>query len=121
MAYGSRFLGRASGGPAEDHLANRLLTWMTNVLFGARLTDMETCYKVMRPTSPAPCGSKRTGSTSSRKSRPSCFGPDTGSSRPRPLPTAIARRRKKIGWRDGIAAIATLWRLRRTTAASTPP
>jgi hypothetical protein len=28
--------------------ANRLLTMLTNVLFGGRLTDMETAYKVMR-------------------------------------------------------------------------
>ena len=28
--------------------ANRLLTSITNVLFGSSLTDMETCYKVMR-------------------------------------------------------------------------
>ena len=28
--------------------ATALLTWLTNVLFGARLTDMETAYKVFR-------------------------------------------------------------------------
>jgi hypothetical protein len=28
--------------------ANRLLTTLTNLLFGGSLTDMETCYKVMR-------------------------------------------------------------------------
>jgi hypothetical protein len=28
--------------------ANRVLTSVTNFLFGASLTDMETCYKVMR-------------------------------------------------------------------------
>ncbi len=28
--------------------ANRFLTGLTNVLYGSRLTDMETCYKVMR-------------------------------------------------------------------------
>jgi dolichol-phosphate mannosyltransferase len=26
---------------------NRLLTWITNLLYGVRLHDMETCYKVM--------------------------------------------------------------------------
>ena len=26
---------------------NRLLTWLTNILYGVRLHDMETCYKVM--------------------------------------------------------------------------
>ena len=28
-------------------LGNRLLTWLTNLLYGVRLHDMETCYKVM--------------------------------------------------------------------------
>ena len=27
-------------------IANRFLTGLTNVLYGARLTDMETCYKL---------------------------------------------------------------------------
>jgi hypothetical protein len=29
-------------------LGNRMLTSLTNVLYGSSLTDMETCYKVMR-------------------------------------------------------------------------
>ena len=29
-------------------IANRFLTGLTNVLYGARLTDMETCYKLFR-------------------------------------------------------------------------
>src|SRR5262249_26797187 len=34
--------------PLRTRLGNRLLTSFTNVLFGARLTDMETAYKVFR-------------------------------------------------------------------------
>jgi len=30
------------------YLGNIFLTVMTNILYGARITDMETCYKVMR-------------------------------------------------------------------------
>jgi dolichol-phosphate mannosyltransferase len=48
VVYGSRFLGRAAGVPARTRLANRVLTVLTNLLFGGRLTDMETAYKVMR-------------------------------------------------------------------------
>lgn len=34
--------------PLPTHyLANRLLSWMTNLLYGSKLTDMETCYKMM--------------------------------------------------------------------------
>jgi len=31
-----------------SYYANRFLTLLTNLLFGNHLTDMETCYKVMR-------------------------------------------------------------------------
>ncbi|MGE3340289.1 MAG: glycosyltransferase family 2 protein, partial [Alphaproteobacteria bacterium] len=45
--YGSRFLAGSSR-VTISRLGNLLLTWATNVLYGAALTDMETCYKVMR-------------------------------------------------------------------------
>jgi glycosyltransferase involved in cell wall biosynthesis len=48
VVYGSRFLHGRSGAPLMTFAANRLLTGITNLLFGAALTDMETCYKVMR-------------------------------------------------------------------------
>ena len=46
--YGSRFLKPTARLSLRTRLGNRLLTWLTNVLFGARLTDMETAYKVFR-------------------------------------------------------------------------
>jgi glycosyltransferase involved in cell wall biosynthesis len=49
VVYGSRFLrGTPEGILPESAAANRALTLMTNVLYGTRLTDMETCYKVFR-------------------------------------------------------------------------
>jgi len=48
VVYGSRFLAPTRRVPAKTRAANRFLTVLTNVLFGARLTDMETAYKVMR-------------------------------------------------------------------------
>lgn len=50
MVCGSRFLRRwwPTGMGVASFCANRVLTWLTNVLYGLRLTDMETCYKVMR-------------------------------------------------------------------------
>ena len=47
VVYGSRFLTGRPPGPWISVAANRGLTWLTNVLFGGRLTDMETCYKIM--------------------------------------------------------------------------
>jgi glycosyltransferase involved in cell wall biosynthesis len=48
VVYGSRFAHGRAGAPRLNHAANRLLTVATNLLFGGSLTDMETCYKVMR-------------------------------------------------------------------------
>jgi glycosyltransferase involved in cell wall biosynthesis len=48
VVYGSRFLGRHRVFLFTHYAGNRLLTLMTNVLYNTMLTDMETCYKVMR-------------------------------------------------------------------------
>lgn len=47
VVYGSRFLGRISKMSFGHRLGNRLLTGLTNLLYGCRLTDMETCYKAV--------------------------------------------------------------------------
>lgn len=46
--FGSRFLGRHRVFLFTHYLGNRLLTLLTNVLYNTMLTDMETCYKMMR-------------------------------------------------------------------------
>ena len=46
--YGSRFAGGRPRMTLSHRIGNRLLTGITNVLFGAHLTDMETCYKLIR-------------------------------------------------------------------------
>lgn len=48
VVYGSRFLEPVARIKFKARIANRALTWLTNILFGARLTDMETAYKVFR-------------------------------------------------------------------------
>ena len=48
VVYGSRFLSGRNSVSFRTRTANRFLTLLTNVLFGARLTDMETAYKVFR-------------------------------------------------------------------------
>ena len=48
VVYGSRFLDAHVRAPWLTVVANRFLTGVTNVLFRASLTDMETCYKVIR-------------------------------------------------------------------------
>jgi glycosyltransferase involved in cell wall biosynthesis len=46
--YGSRFLNASGHVPLVTRLGNFALTWITNWLYGQRLTDMETCYKIIR-------------------------------------------------------------------------
>jgi glycosyltransferase involved in cell wall biosynthesis len=48
VVYGSRFLGRHRVFMFAHYVGNRLLTFVTNVLYDTMLSDMETCYKVMR-------------------------------------------------------------------------
>lgn len=48
VVYGSRFLGRHRVFLFTHYLGNRLLTFVTNVLYNTILTDMETCFKAMR-------------------------------------------------------------------------
>ena len=48
VVYGSRFLGRHRVFMFSHYLGNRIVTLLTNVLYNTMLTDMETCYKVMR-------------------------------------------------------------------------
>src|SRR2546428_12242425 len=48
VVYGSRLFGRHPVFLFSHYIGNRLLTAATNVLYNTMLTDMETCYKVMR-------------------------------------------------------------------------
>jgi glycosyltransferase involved in cell wall biosynthesis len=113
VVYGSRFLEGRPPGPWLSVAANRALTSLTNILYGGTLTDMETCYKIMRA--------------------PLAQGLDLKSNRfdIEPEITAKLLRRghriverpvtfdprnraggKKIGWRDGFHAIAVLVKYR---------
>ena len=48
VVFGSRFIGRRRVFLLTHYAGNRFLTFVTNVLYNTMLTDMETCYKVMR-------------------------------------------------------------------------
>ncbi len=47
VIYGSRFMGSIEHMPITNRIANWILTVMNNVLYGKRLTDACTCYKVL--------------------------------------------------------------------------
>ncbi|PDW03465.1 glycosyltransferase family 2 protein [Candidatus Viridilinea mediisalina] len=48
VVYGSRFMGSHTGMYFWNALGNKGLTFLTNFLFNCWISDMETCYKVMR-------------------------------------------------------------------------
>jgi glycosyltransferase involved in cell wall biosynthesis len=115
VVYGSRFLGRHRVFLFTHYLGNRLLTLVTNVLYNTMLTDMETCYKVMR-----------TDVMRSMTLRSNGFGiePELTAKifkrgyRVYEIPITYDGRGydegKKIGWRDGVVALWVLLRYRFT-------
>jgi glycosyltransferase involved in cell wall biosynthesis len=115
VVYGSRFLGRHRVFLFTHYVGNRLLTLITNVLYNTMLTDMETCYKVMR-----------TAVLRSMKLEQNGFGIEPE------LTAKIFKRQyrvyevpitydgrgydegKKITWRDGVVALWVLLKYRFT-------
>ena len=45
VVYGSRFLNKEYKGYKQNQLANKILTGLSNMMTGLKVTDMETCYK----------------------------------------------------------------------------
>jgi glycosyltransferase involved in cell wall biosynthesis len=48
VVYGSRFLGTLVGMRFANYLANKILAWTTTILYGQRISDEATCYKLFR-------------------------------------------------------------------------
>ena len=106
VVYGSRLHGNRGGFLIANYVANRLFTLLTNVLYGASLTDMATCYKMMR-----------TDVMRSLALSSDTFDLDfeitakllRGRARIAEVPISYKgrsyREGKKIGWRDGITGI----------------
>jgi glycosyltransferase involved in cell wall biosynthesis len=115
VVYGSRFLAGRPDAPWLSIAANQVLTGVTNVLYGGRLTDMETCYKVMAADIAASLNlesnrfdiepeitAKLLRSGHSILELPIRFEPRSRA------------QGKKIGWRDGVRAIQVLLKYRFT-------
>ncbi len=113
VVYGSRFLNGRPAGPWLSVAANRGLTWLTNVLFGGRLTDMETCYKIMS----APVARSLRLESNRFDIEPEITAKLLRQRRrivERPVKFDPRSRAsgKKIGWRDGVHAITVLLKYR---------
>ena len=113
VVYGSRFLAGTPAAPALTVIANRALTALTNLLYGSAITDMETCYKIMRTTVARGLGltadrfdiepeitARLLNSGHRIVERPVTFTPRSRAAG------------KKIGWRDGVNAVRVLLRHR---------
>ncbi len=48
VVYGSRFMGRIRSMSFSHYVGNRIISFVTSVLFGQKITDTETCYKMFR-------------------------------------------------------------------------
>jgi glycosyltransferase involved in cell wall biosynthesis len=115
VVYGSRFLGRHRVFMFTHYMGNKGLTMFTNILYNTMLTDMETCYKVMR-----------TGVLRSMTLESNGFGiePELTAKifkrgyRVYEVPISYDGRGydegKKIGWRDGFVALWVLLKFRFT-------
>ena len=113
VVYGSRL---QAGRPSmfwRHWMANRVLTGLTNLLYGATLTDMETCYKLFR-----------TDIIKNIRIKSNRFNvePEVTAKLLRTgiviheVPIAYSGRNvsegKKIGWKDFVSAVWTLVRYR---------
>jgi glycosyltransferase involved in cell wall biosynthesis len=115
VVYGSRFLAGRPDAPWLSIFANQVLTGTTNVLFGGRLTDMETCYKVM---------ASDVARSLNLESNRFDIEPEITAKLLRAghsileLPIRFEPRSraqgKKIGWRDGVRAVQVLLKYRFT-------
>ncbi len=113
VVYGSRFLGRGrpEGILFSSFVANKVLTSISNLLTGFKITDMETCYKMLKTSV-----LRELKLTSER------FGiePEITAQLAKKdvrlveLPIAYHGRDhatgKKINWKDGLAAIYHIFR-----------
>jgi glycosyltransferase involved in cell wall biosynthesis len=115
VVYGSRFLAGRPAAPRLSIVANEVLTAITNLLYGGRLTDMETCYKVME--TPVALSllleSNRFDIEPEITAKLLRAGHQILELPIRFEPRSRAQG-KKIGWRDGVQAIQVLLKYRFT-------
>ena len=113
VVFGSRFLNGRPPMPRISYYANRALTGITNALYGSRLTDMETCYKVMR----ADVARSLTLSANRFDIEPEVTAKILRKGyrvveRPVRFTPRSRAHGKKIGWRDAVQAVGVLCRCR---------
>ncbi len=108
VVYGSRFMDKTkSGSSTLSRIANYFLTTLTNIVLRIRITDMETCYKLIKA---------ETIKSIELKEKRFGFEPEITARlskikniRFKEVPVTYNARKqdqgKKIGWKDGFRAI----------------
>jgi glycosyltransferase involved in cell wall biosynthesis len=117
VVYGSRFRNEENSKNfiLKNKIANKFLTMLTNILYGAEITDMETCYKAFK---------REFIQNITIKSNRFDFEPEITAkvmkqkARLKEVPISYNGRGhdegKKINWKDGVHAIITLIKFRFT-------
>jgi glycosyltransferase involved in cell wall biosynthesis len=115
VVFGSRFLrGSRFGGYWQNRVANRLLTALSNLFTGLRITDMETCYKAFarEVIQRVDIEENRFGfepEITAKIAKMKCRIVEVPISY---APRTVAEG-KKIGFKDGIRALYCIYRYRR--------
>lgn len=113
VVYGSRFMQGRQHGLLRSYLANRFLTSLSNLVNGTNITDMETCYKVIKTDilKNISLRSDRFGfepEITAKLARQKCKIVD--------VPISYRGRDydegKTVSWKDGVAAIIHIFRFR---------
>lgn len=117
VVFGSRFLkGRPAGIAGISYLANRVITGFFNLVFRQRLTDVETCYKVMHKDVLQQILPQlvedRFGVEIELAARLSKIPGIRIVERPIQYAPRTRAEGKKIGWRDGVRALWCIVRYR---------
>lgn len=113
VVYGSRFSGNYEDMSNLHYFGNKFLTILTNIFYGVLLTDMETCYKLL----PGDFTRKITIRSNRFNFEPEITAKILKSKmKIVEVPISYKGRSfsdgKKITWRDGISAVATLIKFR---------
>ena len=108
IVYGSRFLKKnQKGGSAMSNIANSFLTRLSNLIFGIKITDMETCYKLVPTTifKSLNLVEKRFGFEPEITAKLAKFKELKWAEVPITYNPRTEDQGKKIGWKDGFRAI----------------
>ena len=113
VVYGSRFAGDYKDMTSLHYIGNKVLTLLTNILFGVKLNDMETCYKLI----PGDFIRKMNIRSNRFNFEPEITAKSLKSGmKIVEVPISYKGRTwsegKKITWKDGISALLTLIKFR---------